>query len=50
MRGTDLVAAVLLIGGGIANTAARDTANTISRNEFNFGHQLGYMYSRMDDA
>ncbi|MBN1758379.1 MAG: hypothetical protein JW863_08690, partial [Chitinispirillaceae bacterium] len=29
---------------------AQDTSNTISRNDFNFGHQLGYMYSRMDDA
>ncbi len=29
---------------------AQDTSNTISRNDFNFGHQLGYMYARMDDA
>lgn len=29
---------------------AGDTSNTITRNEFNFGHQLGYMYSRMDNA
>lgn len=29
---------------------AADTSNTITRNEFNFGHQLGYMYSRMDNA
>ena len=29
---------------------AGDTSNTITRNNFNFGHQLGYMYSRMDDA
>jgi hypothetical protein len=25
-------------------------ANTITRDSFNFGHQLGYMYSRMDNA
>jgi len=30
--------------------AAQDTENTITRNQFNFGHQLGYMYSRIDDA
>ena len=29
---------------------AGDTSNTITRDYFNFGHQLGYMYSRMDDA
>jgi len=29
---------------------AQDTENTITRNEFNFGHQLGYIYARMDDA
>ena len=29
---------------------AGDTTNTIGRNEFNFGHQLGYIYSRMNDA
>ncbi|MFW5813300.1 MAG: hypothetical protein ACOCXC_03145 [Fibrobacterota bacterium] len=29
---------------------AADTTNTINRNNFNFGHQLGYIYSRMDDA
>jgi hypothetical protein len=33
-----------------ASTAAPDTTNTIRRNQFNFGHQLGYIYSRMDDA
>ena len=31
-------------------SSARDSTNTITRNNFNFGHQLGYMYSRMDDA
>lgn len=30
--------------------SALDTTNTIRRNQFNFGHQLGYMYSRIDDA
>jgi hypothetical protein len=29
---------------------AQDTSNTITRDNFNFGHQLGYMYSRMDNA
>ncbi|MFP4163875.1 MAG: hypothetical protein ACLFQB_08375 [Chitinispirillaceae bacterium] len=29
---------------------AADTTNTIHRDIFNFGHQLGYIYSRMDDA
>lgn len=29
---------------------AQETGNTITRNQFNFGHQLGYMYARMDDA
>jgi hypothetical protein len=33
-----------------AKNFAGDTSNTISRDSFNFGHQLGYMYSRMDDA
>lgn len=28
----------------------QDTSNTITRANFNFGHQLGYMYSRIDDA
>jgi hypothetical protein len=28
----------------------QDTVNTIRRNNFNFGHQLGYIYARMDDA
>lgn len=30
--------------------AQPDTSNTISKRDFNFGHQSGYMYSRMDDA
>jgi hypothetical protein len=29
---------------------ARDTSNTITKRDFNFGHQSGYMYSRMGDA
>lgn len=29
---------------------AQVTSNTITRNQFNFGHQLGYIYSRIDDA
>jgi hypothetical protein len=28
----------------------QNTSNTITRSNFNFGHQLGYMYSRMDNA
>jgi hypothetical protein len=28
----------------------QDSTNTITRADFNFGHQLGYMYSRMDNA
>ena len=28
----------------------QDPGNTIRKHDFNFGHQLGYMYSRMDDA
>lgn len=27
-----------------------DTSNTITREYFNFGHQLGYIYARMSDA
>lgn len=33
-----------------ASMAESEIGNTISRNVFNFGHQLGYIYSRMDDA
>jgi hypothetical protein len=29
---------------------AQDTSNSISKRDFNFGHQSGYMYSRMGDA
>ncbi len=29
---------------------AWDTSNTIQKSNFNFGHQSGYMYSRMGDA
>ncbi len=29
---------------------AKDTLNTILKSNFNFGHQSGYMYSRMGDA
>ena len=39
-----------LFGGAAAGVFGRDSTNTITRNEFNFGHQLGYMYSRMGDA
>jgi hypothetical protein len=41
--------AILLLTTGFSLYAA-DTSNTIVRDEFNFGHQVGYMYSRMDDA
>jgi hypothetical protein len=40
---------VLLLSPAFEADAA-DSTNTITRSEFNFGHQLGYMYSRMDDA
>ncbi len=33
-----------------ANIFAKDTSNTILKSNFNFGHQSGYMYSRMSDA
>jgi hypothetical protein len=41
---------LLLVCFSLNTTFAQDTANTITRNQFNFGHQLGYMYSRIDDA
>lgn len=41
---------LLLVCYSLNTTVAQDTANTISRNRFNFGHQLGYIYSRIDDA
>ncbi len=50
MRKSNLSAAVLFAGAFAAAALAKDSTNTITRNEFNFGHQLGYMYSRMDDA
>ena len=50
MRAGNLAAAALIAGGIWHAAGAADSINTISRNEFNFGHQLGYMYSRMDDA
>jgi len=46
--------AAIVFAAGIAvipsAAGASDTANAITRDGFNFGHQLGYMYSRMDDA
>lgn len=42
--------AVFIIVSISAACFAQDTANAIFRNQFNFGHQLGYMYARMDDA
>ena len=39
-----------VISGAALRICALDTGNTITRNTFNFGHQLGYMYARMDDA
>ncbi|OGS36674.1 MAG: hypothetical protein A2293_13290 [Elusimicrobia bacterium RIFOXYB2_FULL_49_7] len=32
------------------SSMAQETGNTIRKSNFNFGHQLGYLYSRMDDA
>jgi hypothetical protein len=50
MRLNNFIAALLATAAFTAQITAGETGNTISRNEFNFGHQLGYMYSRMDDA
>jgi hypothetical protein len=41
---------VLLIWCTVLPAFSQETSNTITRNEFNFGHQVGYMYARMDDA
>jgi hypothetical protein len=45
-----LIASAVTFAGFLSATDAADTSNTITRDEFNFGHQLGYIYSRMDDA
>jgi len=45
-----VVAAMIVVVAAEAVAAGRDSTNTITRNDFNFGHQLGYMYARMDDA
>ncbi|MBN1308341.1 MAG: hypothetical protein JXA18_10520 [Chitinispirillaceae bacterium] len=50
MHGSSLCAATAATCLVIAAAVGQEAGNTISRNEFNFGHQLGYMYSRMDDA
>lgn len=34
----------------VSVSLAWDTSNTIQKSNFNFGHQSGYMYSRMGDA
>lgn len=34
----------------LVTTAGFDSGNTIRRQNFNFGHQLGYMYSKFDSA
>jgi hypothetical protein len=44
------IVSAALITGAFSFSKAADTANAIDRDDFNFGHQLGYMYSRMDDA
>jgi hypothetical protein len=45
-----VIASAVFLAGALSFMEAADTSNTIGRDEFNFGHQLGYMYSRMDDA
>jgi hypothetical protein len=40
----------ILLGGIYAGAAETGSGNTITREVFNFGHQSGYMYSRMDNA
>jgi hypothetical protein len=44
------VGSILILLAICANLFASDTSNTISKSNFNFGHQSGYMYSRMGDA
>ncbi|MBN1576893.1 MAG: hypothetical protein JW913_10090 [Chitinispirillaceae bacterium] len=50
MRRSNPAATALFIGGVWSMLTAADSTNTITRNQFNFGHQLGYIYARMDDA
>jgi hypothetical protein len=45
-----VIASAIVLTGALSFTEASDTSNTITRDDFNFGHQLGYMYARMDDA
>jgi hypothetical protein len=45
-----MIVSTVFFAGALSLTKAADTSNTISRDDFNFGHQLGYLYSRMDDA
>jgi len=41
---------VLSVFAVVSVVHGQDTSNAITRSEFNFGHQLGYMYSRVGDA
>lgn len=41
---------VLWVLGALAAAAPAGAANTIRKDTFNFGHQLGYLYSRIEDA
>ncbi len=50
MRSVFIAASVFILSILTGALRADDTTNTISRNNFNFGHQLGYIYCRMDDA
>jgi hypothetical protein len=49
-RHLTVIASVIFFAGTLSFAEAADTSNTIGRDDFNFGHQLGYMYSRMDNA
>lgn len=44
------VVLIAFLFGSCENLYAYDTSNTILKGNFNFGHQSGYMYSRMGDA
>jgi hypothetical protein len=47
LRPLGILLAVAVAGGVAAPAGA---ANTIRKDSFNFGHQLGYLYSRIEDA
>ena len=45
-----IIRAIIILFFLFAGCLAKDTSNTITRRHFNFGHQLGYIYSQMEDA